>query len=133
LFTTLFLNQGDASHYPAVVTQTTPQGQAEQKGVLVGMHVHTINGVSCRDQKLAFVMNKVKQAKQHVRVGFKFSYLVEETETIRKPPMAPFNLEFSKGQVVVVSVKKKDNNPHYHAQMKPRHVMRSINGHGIDQ
>jgi len=36
--------KGDASHYPAVVTQLTPQGQAAQKGVQVGMHVHTING-----------------------------------------------------------------------------------------
>ena len=79
-------------------------------------------------------MNKVKQAKQHVHVGFTFSYLVEETVTNRRPSKAPFQLEMSQGQVVVVSsVKKQDNHPHYHPEMKPRHVMKSINGHGFDQ
>merc|ERR1711865_814633 len=54
----------DQSHYPAVVTNLKPGGQAELAGVKVGMHVHSINGSSCQDQEMQIVLNLVKECRE---------------------------------------------------------------------
>ena len=63
---------GHASHYPAVICKITPNGQADLKGVQTGMHIHTINGKSCRDKKKSWLMNIIKEAKQHSKLAFVF-------------------------------------------------------------
>ena len=54
------------SHFPAVIENVTPNGQAERKGVEVGMHIHYINRINCRDKTLSYVMNLIKKAKEKV-------------------------------------------------------------------
>jgi transcriptional regulator NrdR family protein len=66
----------DQSHYPAVITRLTQNGQADKKGVQVGMHIHTINGNSCRDQKLEYVLSLVQNAKLHSNM--KMSFIIPE-------------------------------------------------------
>merc|ERR1711865_1222208 len=51
----------DHSHYPAVVTNLKPGGQAELAGVKLGMHIHSINGCSCKDQEMQFVLDLIKE------------------------------------------------------------------------
>ena len=53
----------DHSHYPAVVTNLKPGGQAELAGVKVGMHIHSINGCSCKDQEMQFVLDLIKECR----------------------------------------------------------------------
>ena len=53
----------DNSHYPAVIVALKPNGQAEQSGVEVGMHIHYIDEFNCRDQTLDWVMDHVNAAK----------------------------------------------------------------------
>ena len=40
----------DHSHYPAVITTITPQGQAALAGIEQGMHIHALNTISVVDQ-----------------------------------------------------------------------------------
>ena len=73
--------KADQSHYPAVITKIQPGAQAANKGVLVGMHIHTVNGAPCRDKKLAFVLNLVRLAKQHTKLNFIFEHEPDAQET----------------------------------------------------
>ena len=77
--------KGHASHYPAVITQIAPGRQAAVKGVEVGMHVHTVNGLSCRDKKLNWVMSIVKEAKKHCKI----TLLLQQTTVVPQKPTPP--------------------------------------------
>ena len=59
----------DHSHYPAVITKLKPEGQAEQAGVEVGMHIHYINGITCKDMSLKDVMILVSNAKKKASIS----------------------------------------------------------------
>ena len=58
----------DKSQYPAVITKIKPNGQADLKGVEVGMHIHSINGRDCQNKKLEWVLNLVKQTKTKMKM-----------------------------------------------------------------
>ena len=54
----------DHSHYPAVITQIQPNGQAATAGIEIGMHIHQINGIDCKDKELEWVINLIQNAKK---------------------------------------------------------------------
>ena len=54
----------DHSHYPAVITTITPQGQAALAGIEQGMHIHALNTVSVVDQSHEKVLELITLAKK---------------------------------------------------------------------
>ena len=54
----------DQSHYPAVITQVHPNGQAEIAGIEIGMHIHQINGIDCKDKEHEWVIDLIQNAKK---------------------------------------------------------------------
>ena len=70
----------DKSHFPAVITQAPKGYQAQTKGVLKGMHIHSVNGLNCRDKKLPWVLGLVKQAKEKVKINVVFVEKITKKE-----------------------------------------------------
>tara|TARA_B100000780_G_C21043551_1_gene418851 strand:- start:22 stop:1101 length:1080 start_codon:yes stop_codon:yes gene_type:complete len=54
----------DHSHYPAVITQIQPNGQAATAGIEIGMHIHQINGIDCKDKEHEWVIDLIQNAKK---------------------------------------------------------------------
>ena len=59
----------DHSHYPAVVTEVHPNGQAHNAGITTGMHIIQINGVDCKNKEHKWVTDQMKDAKKNANLN----------------------------------------------------------------
>ena len=53
----------EQSKYPATVTKLSKGGQAEAAGVVLGMHLHAINGEDCKGTSVKHVLKRIKARK----------------------------------------------------------------------
>ena len=53
----------ESKHFQAVVTEVHNGGQAEIAGIEIGMHIYSIDGISCKDQTLEWVIQLITEHK----------------------------------------------------------------------